>query len=407
MMISWRDPLFRFVLLYSVLFGAFGLVSPFLPAFLASRGLAPEALGLALGAASAVRLISGTIAGRLADRLQAFRAELMISAFLAAAATLAYLPAYGFWSVAALTVLHAAALAPLVPLADALSLANADPARSSAGKGFEYGWVRGAGSAAFIAGTIVAGYVVSGYQLSAIIWLSAIGLLVAAMCALFVPPFPQEPATVTVTKRSPAGAWRVLLRQRAFVYITVIASLVLGSHALHDSFAVIRWTAAGINPAIIGLLWSEAVAAEVVVFFLIGPSLLRTLGPAGALAVAAAAGVLRWVVMALTAEVAILAMIQPLHGFTFALLHLACMRIIAATVPPAVAGTAQAVYGLIGISGTIAVLTVFSGWLYGRFGPAGFWAMAFLCSLAFPVIWLLRNALAVPAPITQYSEQAR
>src|SRR5262245_30027996 len=168
-----RDPLFRFVVLYSALFGAFGFASPFLPAFLASRGLAPEALGLALGAATAVRLISGTIAGRLADRLEAFRAELMICALLAAVATLAYLPAHGFWTVATLTLLHAAALAPLVPLADALSLANADPARNATGKGFEYGWVRGAGSAAFIAGAIVAGYLVGGYELSAIIWLSA------------------------------------------------------------------------------------------------------------------------------------------------------------------------------------------------------------------------------------------
>ena len=390
-MILWRDPLLRFVVLYSALFSAFGFVSPFLPAFLASRGLAPEALGLALGAATAVRLITGTIAGRLADRLQAFRAELMIFCLLAAAATLAYLPAYGFWTVAALTVLHAAALAPLLALPDALSLANADPARSATGKGFEYGWVRGAGSAAFIAGAIVAGYVVSHYELSAIIWLSAIGLLAAAICALFVPPFPQGPSTVAATKRS---AWLVLLRQRAFVYVTVVAALVLGSHALHDAFAVIRWTAADISPAIIGLLWSESVAAEVVVFFLIGPTLLRVLGPTGALAIAAAAGVLRWVVMALTAEVVILAMVQPLHGFTFALLHLACMRIIAATVPPALAGTAQAVYGLIGVGGATALLTVFSGWLYGRFGADGFWAMAVLCSLAFPVIRLLQNALA-------------
>jgi PPP family 3-phenylpropionic acid transporter len=121
---------------------------------------------------------------------------------------------------------------------------------------------------------------------------------------------------------------------------------------------------------------------------------LRVLGPTGALAVAAAAGVLRWIVMAQTTEVAVLAMIQPLHGFTFALLHLACMRIIAATVPPALAGTAQAVYGLIGVGGTTALLTVFAGWLYGRFGPAGFWAMAFLCSFAFPVIRMLQNALA-------------
>jgi PPP family 3-phenylpropionic acid transporter len=98
--------------------------------------------------------------------------------------------------------------------------------------------------------------------------------------------------------------------------------------------------------------------------------------------------------MAQATEVAVLAMIQPLHGFTFALLHLACMRIIAATVPPALAGTAQAVYGLIGVGGTTALLTVFSGWLYGRFGPAGFWAMAFLCSFAFPVIRMLQNALA-------------
>ena len=38
--------LIRFVLLYAGLFSAFGLVSPFLPAFLASRGLPPEDLGL-------------------------------------------------------------------------------------------------------------------------------------------------------------------------------------------------------------------------------------------------------------------------------------------------------------------------------------------------------------------------
>jgi PPP family 3-phenylpropionic acid transporter len=58
----------RFVLLYAGLFSAFGLVSPFLPAFLASRGLAPEHLGLVLGAGTAVRLVFGPFAGRLADR---------------------------------------------------------------------------------------------------------------------------------------------------------------------------------------------------------------------------------------------------------------------------------------------------------------------------------------------------
>jgi PPP family 3-phenylpropionic acid transporter len=47
--------------------------------------------------------------------------------------------------------------------------------------------------------------------------------------------------------------------------------------------------------------------------------------------------------------------VQPLHGFTFALLYLASMNIIADTVPRALAATAQAVYGLVGVGGTTAV----------------------------------------------------
>ncbi len=57
---------------------------------------------------------------------------------------------------------------------------------------------------------------------------------------------------------------------------------------------------------------------------------------------------------------------------SFALLHLASMRIITETVPSALAGTAQAVYGLVGVGGAMAILTILSGWLYARFGPTGF-----------------------------------
>ena len=169
----------------------------------------------------------------------------------------------------------------------------------------------------------------------------------------------------------------------------IIAALVLGSHAMHDSFAIIRWSAAGMSAAAASVLWSEAVAAEVVVFFVLGPRLLSRLGPSGALALACSAGVLRWVVMGSTANVLAMAMIQPLHGFTFALLHLACMRLIGACVPPGLAATAQSLYGTLGIGFASVVLTLFSGWAYGQFGARGFWAMAAVCALALPVIWSL------------------
>jgi MFS transporter, PPP family, 3-phenylpropionic acid transporter len=102
--------------------------------------------------------------------------------------------------------------------------------------------------------------------------------------------------------------------------------------------------------------------------------------------------------MARTTEVTALALVQPLHGFTFALLHLTSMRLITDTVPSALAGTAQAVYSLVDVGGATAVLIILSGWLYTRFGPAGFWAMALLCIAAFPVIWMLHRGLSRSAP---------
>lgn len=76
------------------------------------------------------------------------------------------------------------------------------------------------------------------------------------------------------------------------------------------------WSAAGIEPATISFLWSEAVAAEVVVFFLIGPALVGRLGARGAAVLAAAAGIVRWSVAGVTTSVLTLSIVQPLHPTT-------------------------------------------------------------------------------------------
>ena len=114
-----RDVLRRFLFLYGTLYGSFGLASPFLPAFLTARGVAPEALGLLLGAGTAVRLLSAPLAGRAADVYGAFRFELVLFAILAALACLLYLPVHSFWMLALVNLAQAAMLAPLVPLSDA------------------------------------------------------------------------------------------------------------------------------------------------------------------------------------------------------------------------------------------------------------------------------------------------
>jgi PPP family 3-phenylpropionic acid transporter len=270
-----------------------------------------------------------------------------------------------------------------------LALGAAVPPRGSGRRGFEYGWVRGTGSAAFIGGTLLSGQTVSAWGLDVIVGLQALLLGTAAVAARVVPELRHARATEAM--RAPAGGVLLLLRLPQFRRLVLVAALILGSHAMHDAFAVIRWRAAGVSPALASVLWSESVAAEVLVFFLIGPALVTWLTPAGALAVAALAGLLRWAVMAQSAAVLALALVQPLHGITFALLHLACMRLLARIVPPGLEGTAQALYGTVGIGGATACLTLVSGALYARVGAHGFWAMAALCALAVPLTWPLRQ----------------
>jgi MFS transporter, PPP family, 3-phenylpropionic acid transporter len=369
----------RFVLLYAAMYAAYGVASPFLPAFVTSRGLAPEQLGLVLAAGTAARLVTAPLAGRFGDLLEALRLVLAASAALAALVTLGYLPAQGFWMFLAVSMLHAAALAPITVLADALAL-GAAPAKK-----FEYGWVRGAGSAAFIVATLLSGQVVDAMGLSAIVWMQASLLGIVMLVALRVPELAHG------ASRAPRQGFSRLFRIPAFRNLVLVAALVLGSHAMHDAFAVIRWSAAGIGPGTASLLWSEAVAAEVLVFFLAGPALVKRLTPAGALALAALAGMLRWAIMAQTTDVLALALAQPLHGITFALLHLACMRLIARHVPEGLEGTAQAVYATVGIGGATAVLTLASGALYARLDAQAFWVMAGLCAVALPITARLKQ----------------
>jgi len=378
--------LLRFAILYALMYAAFGVSSPFMPAFFEGRGLRPEQLGMLFAAGTAIRLVSGPLGGRLADRTQALRAVLAACQLLAALVAIGLLSAASVPRLFVTSLLHAAALAPTTALADALALGVAQP--RNAKSRFEYGWVRGIGSAVFVIGTLLSGQVVDSWGLTSIIVFQAALLVAAAGAATLVPTSGRQESVTAPELAAPSGVV-ALLSLPLFRRLMLVAALVLGSHAMHDTFAVIRWSGAGITPAMASALWSESVAAEVVVFFLIGPPLLTRLRPAGVLALAAAAGVIRWMVMAASTSVIALALVQPLHGFTFAALHLACMRILAAIVPARLAATAQAMYAL-GAGAMTALLTLASGWLYATLGAKGFLIMALLCAAAAPLTWGLR-----------------
>jgi MFS transporter, PPP family, 3-phenylpropionic acid transporter len=156
-----RGPAAPYLILYVLLYAGWGVLSPFLPAVLAARGAGPEQIGLLLAAGIAARLVSMPAAGAFADRLG--RPREVLAALLLAAAMLGLgyglVPA-GFAALLVVGLAQHAASGPLGPLPDALAVRAAAAAVADPGSGrhgFDYGRVRGAGAAAFIAGSLLAG----------------------------------------------------------------------------------------------------------------------------------------------------------------------------------------------------------------------------------------------------------
>jgi len=376
-----RSGLGGFLVLYGTLYGAYGVLSPILPGFLAMRRLEPGEIGMLLAAAGALRLVIGPLAGAWSDRRQAARSILAASLAVAGVAVLAHLPGIGFAQLIGPALLYAAGTAAPAPLADALALAAA-----RGGAAFQYGWVRAAGSTAFVAATVAAGGLIAALGLTAALWTSGALFLAAGAASLALP----SDRARSVAAGPPWRGFAALLVLPRFRRTVLAAALVIGAHAMHDGFAMILWRSAGIPAGVSGLLWSVSVLAEVLVFLLAGPPLLARIGLPAGIAVAACAGALRWAVLGSAVVVPWLAAAEALHGLSFALLHLACLGLIEQTTPSDLRATALALYGTLGLGLSGVLATLASGLLYGAFGAPAFWAMAGLSLAALPLVPGLR-----------------
>src|ERR1700753_408901 len=95
-MVRGSSTLWLFLTTYALLYGAFGVQSPFVPELLGERGLPAEDIGLVLAAAMVVRVLVGPLVSHAADRLRRHTFILCGCALFAAAATVSFLLAHSF-----------------------------------------------------------------------------------------------------------------------------------------------------------------------------------------------------------------------------------------------------------------------------------------------------------------------
>jgi MFS transporter, PPP family, 3-phenylpropionic acid transporter len=354
----------RLKLFYAALFITLGVQLPFLPVWLAAKGLDAQAIGIVLAVPMLVRVIAIPIATRAADRRDALRAVIMA---VTAAGVLGYgvlAFAEGFAAILVAYALASAAYTPVMMLVDAYAL------RGLARRGRAYGPVRLWGSAAFIAASFTAGALLDVMAPRDLIWLIVGAMLIATVAACALAPLDREAASRPAT---PPSAWP-LLRDPAFLAVVGTASLVQASHAVYYGFATIAWQAAGFDGTTIGALWAIGVLAEIGVFALsarlpaaVTPNVLLLIGAVGA--------AVRWAAMSLAPVPVMLPALQCLHGLSFAAAHLGALGFVARAAPPGLGATAQG-YLAVALGLAMAVAMGVSGVLYERYGVGAYGAMA-------------------------------
>ena len=352
----------RFSFYYAAVFLAVGIHLPFWPAWLEHRGLSAAEISVILSVGVWIRAFANPLVAHFADRSGAHRKIILISAAGGVVTYALFGLADGFWPLFAVNILASAMFMALIPLGENLASRAAREYR------FDYGRVRLWGSIAFILAAYAAGWVVERTGDAATLW-----MMIAALAAAFLAGF-GLPDRKLKTRRSIRFPALILLRRRKFLVFMAAVSLLQASHAALYIFGTIHWRAAGLSNDVIGALWAEGVIAEILLFAFSGAVVAR-FSPVRLMLLAAAAGIVRWAVLANYTDLGVLIAVQWLHAFTFGAAHLAAMQFMLRTVPESMSASAQSLYSGFAIGLVMGVMMLVTGWLYAGFGGAAFYAM--------------------------------
>ncbi len=368
----------RLALFYGTLLGLLGTYLPFFPVWLKAIGIDASWIGLITAAPSVTRFTILPFVTGFAEKRQSVRGAIMITAF---ATALGFAVLGTLQEPLAVFVLFAAMACmwtPILPLTDGYAL------KGVARYGLNYGPLRLWGSAAFVIGALACGLLLDVIAPRHLIWVIASVAALGALVSLGL-----QPLDAPAGNQSGLSGANALLREPGFLAIIAASALIQGSHAAYYTFASINWHNAGLDGLTIAGLWALGVIAEIIVFAL---SPRFTLPPAMLVVIGALSAAVRWLLTAQEPSIAVLAMVQLMHGLTFGLTQVGTMNLMVHRVPTHVMASGQgyltACTGIVMSSASIA-----SGPIYAAYGARLYYAMAAMALVGGTVMWLARQLL--------------
>ena len=365
----------RLATVYGTMFLFTGVYLPFFPVWLKAQGLDATEISLVIALSLFLRIVVSPFFAAVADRLGDRRRVMVWLAWASLVSAALFLWVEGFGLILLVALVLNAVFPSISPLIETMAM------RARIDQGMNYGRVRLWGSITFILASVGAGWLLE-WNPPSIIALCFVAALALNVAGVWLLPREKPP----VRKPAPRGSqWADVLRigrHPVFLLFVLAASLTQATHAVYYAFGSLAWQRAGYADAVIGLLWATGVVAEIVLFYVSGPIMAR-LGAVRLLMLAGAAAILRWTVTALSPPLAVLFLMQALHGLTFGAAHLGAVQFVAQAAPPRLAATAQSLYAAMASGVIMGLVTIGIGPIYEKLGPHAYFVMAGVGAIAF------------------------
>ena len=363
----------RLGLYYGAIFVGTGASSPYLPVWFAHHGLSGAQIGLILSLPGLARAVTAPLLAVWADAFRLRRTALILmSLAVTGLYALMALP-WGFAWWAVVWFAASSMYTTLSPLADVIVLARARR------DGFNFGWPRGMGSAAFIVANLGMGALLTrGSPELVLVWMVAASAATAGAARFLLPPDPVHEEGPHRPFAERFAGLADLLKDRDFMIAVVSAGLIQSAHAFYYGFSTLTWKREGIPEALTGVLWAVGVAAEIAFMWFMEPW-RRRVGPRNLLLLGGLAAIVRWTALAFSPPLWALIPLQTLHALSYAATFLASLQLVERLSTPRNASAAQTVNSALSGGVISGLATMASGPLFDDYGARGYLLMSAMC----------------------------
>lgn len=271
--------------------------------------------------------------------------------------TILYIPSASFTALLIVTVLFSIVYPIILPSIESGASLLMQTER------INYGISRSFGSIGYTVALLIVGAATAIWNEQVIVYLMIFGLAAITLFTFQSAPtvLQREPDRQLGKKRG--AEFKELLTLKSFVIILVIATLLQGAHASYYNYGFIFLDDLSVNSFYIGLILNVAVLLEIL-FFTQADRLLANVRVSTMFLIAGIGSTVRWVLIYLFPFTAVFIGTQLLHAVSFGVAHFAFIRFITERLPNHLIPAAQGMYAAFAMSLSIAVLTIFGGFLY-------------------------------------------